>query len=84
MQYIRLKPSKLLFQILLYTIVSFVGLTLICFRRKLTFFGKAELGGPTVPKYISAGFLFSLWLVFIVVSCLRAYGVIESPFDFML
>ena len=73
-----------MFQILLYTIVAFLGLTLICIRRKSSFFCNAELGGPTVPKYISATFLFLLWVAFIVISCLRAYGLIESPFDLML
>ena len=67
------------FQVLLYTITAFLGLFLIVARRKLSIFGCAELGGPTGSKYFSAGFLFFLWLVFIVFNSLRAYGVIESP-----
>ena len=66
-------------QVLLYTITAFLGLFLLVLRRKLSMFGCAELGGPTVSKYLSAGFLFALWLVFIVFNTLRAYGVIESP-----
>ena len=68
-------------QVLLYTIAAIIGLALICIRRVSSFFGKAELGGPTIPKYISAFILFLLWVGFIVVSCLRAYGIVESPLD---
>ena len=67
-------------QVLLLTIVATSGLLLICARRWLKIFGSAELGGPTVPKYISATILILLWVAFIVISSLRAYGIVKSPF----
>jgi hypothetical protein len=33
-----------------------------------------------VLKYLSAGFLVFLWIAYIVLSSLQAYGIIESPF----
>jgi len=37
-----------------------------------------ELGGPFVPKVITSAFLFSLWLFYLVMSTLEAYGVIQG------
>ena len=44
-------------------------------------FGKAELGGDTVMKRSSSGFLVLLWITFIIISTLKAYGVISNPFS---
>ena len=64
-------------QVVIYAISAFLGLGLICLRRNLAFFGRAELGGPTGPKYFSAVILFSLWLAFIIINILRAYDYIN-------
>ena len=61
----------------IYAISAFLGLGLICLRRNLAFFGRAELGGPTGPKYLSAVILFSLWVAFIIINILRAYDYIN-------
>ena len=53
---------------------------MIFLRRKLQFFSKAELGGKSVPKYISGTFLTSLWILFVVLVSLNAYEVIQDPF----
>ena len=37
-----------------------------------------ELGGPVTIKYISGAVLFGLWVIYVVVSSLEAYGVIEG------
>ena len=36
--------------------------------------GRAELGGPRMPKLLSAAFLVFLWLIYILLSILQAYG----------
>jgi hypothetical protein len=33
-----------------------------------------------VLKFISAGVLLVLWILYIVLSSLQAYGIIDSPF----
>lgn len=37
-----------------------------------------ELGGPFVPKVVTSAFLFSLWLLYLIMSTLEAYGVIQG------
>ena len=68
------------FQVVIYTICSVTGLTLIVMRRKMDLFGRAELGGVTSMKYVSAGILFGLWVLFIILNSLNAYGIIKNPF----
>lgn len=45
-------------------------------RRSKTVGG--ELGGPVTIKYVSGFFLFSLWLIYLIVSSLEAYEVIQG------
>lgn len=68
------KAGSLTFSVFVYTIVSFVCLTILFLRRYLKVFGRGELGGPTIPKYITSIVYFSLWLVYILLSSLQAYG----------
>ena len=56
------------------------AISLIILRRKLGFFSRAELGGETVPKYISGLFLLILWILFVVLVSLQSYGYIVDPF----
>lgn len=37
-----------------------------------------ELGGPFIPKVVTSVFLFSLWLLYLIMSTLEAYGVIQG------
>lgn len=36
-----------------------------------------ELGGPSFSKYASAYFLIGLWGFYIIMSSLKAYGIIK-------
>lgn len=40
--------------------------------------GGGELGGPKKPKIITSMFFFSLWIVYLLVSSLEAYGIIKG------
>ncbi|XP_018013270.1 sodium/calcium exchanger 3 isoform X2 [Hyalella azteca] len=62
------------FSVGLYTGLSVVCLGLIVLRRMLPYFGKAELGGPNVPKYLSGLFMISLWLIYVLLASLQTYG----------
>jgi len=71
--------GTLSFSVIVYTTCAIAAVALLMVRRFLPIFGKAELGGPKVTKYISAGFFLFLWLLYIVLSILQCYGYINSP-----
>lgn len=65
------------FSVALYSILAVTAIILFMLRRNLTFFGKAELGGTTGPKYISAAFMILLWIIYVTFSTLQVYEVID-------
>jgi hypothetical protein len=69
--------GRLGFSVLLFVICSLFCFILLFIRRKCL---GAELGGPMVPKILSAAFLITLWVAYIVIATLQAYEVFESPF----
>ena len=71
--------SDLSFLVVAYTICAVPALALIVLRRKLSCFGKAELGGNTTMKYVSSAILFGLWIFFVTITAMNAYGLIENP-----
>lgn len=66
--------GSLSFSVLLFLATSAICLSVIILRR---IFLKGELGGPLIPKIISAIILVSLWLIYIVFSILQVYEVIK-------
>lgn len=66
--------GSLSFSVLLFSITSTICLIVIVLRRVIL---KTELGGPFVPKILSAIFLVLLWVTYIVFSILQVYGVIK-------
>merc|ERR1712045_709864 len=71
--------GALSFSVMLYTICAILAVALLMARRFLPVFGNAELGGTTVPKWLCSGFFLILWFLYIILSALQAYDVIESP-----
>jgi len=71
--------GSLSFSVMLYTICAILAVALLMARRFLPVFGNAELGGTTVPKWLCSGFFLILWFLYIILSALQAYDVIESP-----
>ena len=65
---------------MLYMAVAVLGLGVIIARRYLPVLGQVELGGPPLMKKVSCAFLVFLWVVFVIISTLKAYGVISNPF----
>lgn len=61
------------FSVGIYCAVSITCISLLMLRRKLTFFGKAELGGPRPAAIASAVFMVFLWVLYIVLSALKTY-----------
>uniref|UniRef100_A0A224YZS6 Solute carrier family 8 (Sodium/calcium exchanger) n=1 Tax=Rhipicephalus zambeziensis TaxID=60191 RepID=A0A224YZS6_9ACAR len=69
----KVPSGSLGFSVGIYCAVSLTCISLLMLRRKLTFFGKAELGGPRPAAIASAVFMVFLWVLYIVLSALKTY-----------
>ena len=74
------EDAALGFSVLLYSIAAILAIALLMLRRKLAFFGNAELGGTVAPKYVSGAILVGLWFSYVLLSSLQAYEKITAPF----
>jgi solute carrier family 8 (sodium/calcium exchanger) len=74
------EAGDLSFSVALYTITAIIAITLLMIRRSTGFLGKAELGGPVVYKWITFVVLIAMWMLYILLSSLQAYGHIAAPF----
>jgi solute carrier family 8 (sodium/calcium exchanger) len=61
--------GDLVFSVIVFSICAVICLGTLVVRRKL--YG-GELGGPTVPKYITVALFLMLWLTYITLSVLKA------------
>ncbi|XP_063232108.1 sodium/calcium exchanger 3 isoform X3 [Bacillus rossius redtenbacheri] len=69
-------PGNMAFSVTIFCTEALLAILLLVARRsKLT---GGELGGPLLIKYFTGGFLISLWIVYIVLSSLEVYDVIEG------
>lgn len=71
-----IKAGSLGFSVTLFCILAVACITVMLMRRVKRVGG--ELGGPPLYKYLSASFMFSLWIIYIVVSSLQYYGHITA------
>ncbi|XP_053984520.1 sodium/calcium exchanger 3 isoform X1 [Hylaeus volcanicus] len=70
------EPGNLAFSVTLFCTEACMVILVLLLRRTKSIGG--ELGGPKVPKLITSLSLFSLWVFYLVMSTLEAYGVIEG------
>uniref|UniRef100_A0A1Q3FVJ1 Putative ca2+/na+ exchanger ncx1 n=1 Tax=Culex tarsalis TaxID=7177 RepID=A0A1Q3FVJ1_CULTA len=70
------QPGTLAFSVTLFCTEALVAILVLVIRRNPKIGG--ELGGPKKPKYITAVFFFSLWIIYLVMSSLEAYGIIKG------
>lgn len=68
---------SLAFSVTLFCSEAFIAIIVLVLRRNPKV-GGGELGGPRKPKYLTAFFFFSLWIIYLVMSSLEAYGVIKG------
>lgn len=68
--------KSLSFTIGIYTCTAVAYTLMMIMRRNLKVCGKAEFGGPTVCKYLSAAFLVALWVAYISLSSLNVSGLL--------
>ena len=69
-------PSSLAFSVTLFCAEAVIAIAVMMIRRHPKIGG--ELGGPKVAKYITSGFLVFLWIFYVLMSTLEAYGLIPS------
>jgi solute carrier family 8 (sodium/calcium exchanger) len=65
----------LAFSVTIFCSGALIAIMILLVRRSKAIGG--ELGGPKVPKYITAAALFGLWIMYLVLSTLEAYGFIS-------
>ncbi|XP_011496483.1 PREDICTED: sodium/calcium exchanger 3 [Ceratosolen solmsi marchali] len=70
------KPGSLAFSVTLFCTEACVVIVVLMCRRSAAIGG--ELGGPFVPKVVTSLLLFSLWIFYLIMSTLEAYGVIQG------
>ena len=64
------------FSVTLFCSEAVLAIIILLLRRSKTVGG--ELGGPPVLKYVTAAALIGLWLVYLIMSSLEAYHVIDG------
>lgn len=57
--------------------MAVIAIIILLVRRNKSVSG-GELGGPKFTKYLTSSLLFGLWIVYLVMSSLEAYGVIKG------
>ncbi|XP_076165726.1 sodium/calcium exchanger 3 [Ptiloglossa arizonensis] len=72
----QVEPGNLAFSVTLFCTEACLVILVLLLRRTKAIGG--ELGGPFVPKLLTSLTLFSLWVFYLVMSTLEAYGVIEG------
>lgn len=75
-EYFTVDPGSLAFSVSLFCSEALIAIVILMIRRNNAFGG--ELGGPTACKYLSGAILFSLWIIYVVLGSLEAYGIIEG------
>merc|ERR1712226_42879 len=70
-------PGTLGFSVTVFCVLAVICIATLFLRRFCKSIG-AELGGPTIPKYITGAFFLSLWLTYLILSSLVSYCVIEG------
>ncbi|CAG5106169.1 Similar to Slc8a1: Sodium/calcium exchanger 1 (Mus musculus) [Cotesia congregata] len=72
----RVEPGNLAFSVTLFCSEACIVIIVLMIRRSKAIGG--ELGGPIGIKIITSGLLFSLWVFYLIMSTLEAYGVIKG------
>ncbi|TRY87424.1 hypothetical protein DNTS_017185, partial [Danionella cerebrum] len=75
-EYFHVDPGTLAFSVTLFTIFAFVCIAVLMYRRRPEIGG--ELGGPQLPKTLTTTLFFSLWLMYIILSSMEAYCIIQG------
>ncbi|XP_047033959.1 sodium/calcium exchanger Calx isoform X1 [Helicoverpa armigera] len=69
-------PGNLAFSVTMYCSEACLAVLVLVLRRRKSIGG--ELGGPKTIKILTSMFFFSLWLIYLTMSSLEAYDVIQG------
>lgn len=69
-------PFSLAFSVTLFCVEAIVAIGVMMIRRHPKIGG--ELGGPKLAKVVTSSFLIFLWVFYVLMSTLEAYGLIPS------
>ncbi|XP_059147493.1 sodium/calcium exchanger 2-like [Physella acuta] len=61
-----------------FTVCAVFTIVMLVVRRYMTIFGKAELGGPKTPKYLTCLLGLAFWVIYVLVSSMQAQGVLHA------
>lgn len=70
------EPGNLAFSVTLFCTEALVAILVLMLRRTKAIGG--ELGGPKAIKYVSGAILLGLWFIYLIMSTLEAYHVIQG------
>lgn len=73
----KVNAGTLSISVVTYSVCAILCFILLLVRRYTKLFGRAELGGPSVTKYVSGCFLIFLWFVYVLISCLVIYDILN-------
>uniref|UniRef100_F6YY65 Calx-beta domain-containing protein n=1 Tax=Ciona intestinalis TaxID=7719 RepID=F6YY65_CIOIN len=66
------------FSVALYSVAAIIAIATLIARHYAPILGAAELGGPKIPKIVTVVFFILLWLLYVLLSSLQAYGHIAG------
>ena len=69
-------PGSLTFSFTIFILFAFVGIAAVMLRRLAPIYG--ELGGPTIPKWLTVILFISLWIIYVLLSALDSYCLIDT------
>ncbi|XP_017768550.1 PREDICTED: sodium/calcium exchanger 1 isoform X2 [Nicrophorus vespilloides] len=72
----KVDPGNLAFSVTIFCTMAVITICVLFIRRARVVGG--ELGGPTCLKYLTSAFLFSLWVIYLLLSTLEVYKVIKG------
>ncbi|XP_041969032.1 sodium/calcium exchanger 1 isoform X2 [Aricia agestis] len=70
------EPGNLAFSVTMFCSEAAFAVLVLMLRRRKSIGG--ELGGPRCAKTLTSMFFFSLWLIYLTMSSLEAYGIIKG------
>lgn len=72
----KVDAGTLAFSVTIFCVEAAVAIVVLMLRRSKPIGG--ELGGPLIPKIFTTAFFVCLWLLYVILSSLEAYCVIEG------
>ncbi|XP_071482369.1 sodium/calcium exchanger 1-like [Diadema antillarum] len=73
----KVEPGSLGFSVTIFSVFAIIAIAILLLRRRLPGIG-GELGGSRTPKIVSSAIFVTLWLLYLILSSLEAYGFIKG------